>query len=493
MDSDGTGGRNLKQVKELVREMNSGKNLKENILVYSKILIETYQKATLLSVAFNYDTLYEGILEEDRKNLEQIQESLKKVNQVIGEIFPKEKKSTEPKEIEQSITVLQEVRQDNTSKMQALTTFADKLQVYEYVLNRMELKYQEKIVISDETEFVKEVVNYIFSTKDNMVINENIKEMIGQLPIRMARSYYFQLITNSLSVYIGGDKSSVESFLYMLETSAMLYKAENAENFFPEIAAFVEKMDKVVFSELEEKEYLQLTDELKEKAEKVLELSDIYMELQEIVNNLYGFVLTLKYQQEIQGEEMNACVEIIKEVYQKFQDESWQDISENLVEKLMITEGLQEEVYERLIKLEAVLHKVRIDNQREVELSKETEKFQVLNIIQKLLSTSRFIELEEEKIEEIADEAYIEEKTKEVLEKLAKQFKKNQMCINRAVIANTISKFPVFFSTAEEVKEYVENALYSCQDIAEKQACINIIHNIIEETNTFFNNWEEME
>ena len=273
----------------------------------------------------------------------------------------------------------------------------------------------------------------------------------------------------------------------MLETSAMLYKAENAGNYFPEIAAYIEKMDQVVFSELEEKEYFQLTEELKEKAEKILELSDAYMDLQGIVNNLYGFVLTLKYQQEIQEKEMNACVEIIKAVYQQFQDESWKDISGNLIENLMITEGLQEEVYETLTKLEAVLHKIRIDNQGEVELLKETEKFQVLSIIQKLLSTSKFIELEKEEIEEIADEAYVEEKTKEVLEKLARQFKGNQRCINRAVIANTISKFPVFFSTAEEVKEYVENALHSCQDIAEKQACINIIHSIIEETNAFFN------
>lgn len=480
------GGKGLKQIKELIREINNGENLNENIPIYTKKLIEVYQKSALLGLTFNYDTLYEIILEEDKKNVEKIKDSLNKINEVICKVFVEGNRTLDS--METYLLTLKQIREDNTSKMHVLTAIADKIQNYEYVLNRIELKYQDNIIVSDEMEFVKKVLNYIFSIKDNVVINENIKEVIGQLPIRMARTYYFQLIKNSLSAYIGGDKSSVESFLYMIETSAMLYETEKGKEYFPEAFSFIGEMEEINFSKLEECDYLRIVEKLEKQAKNILELSDIYLEIQGIVNSLYAFILTLKYHEEIKGKEMDACKYIIGRVYQQFRSEKWNDISEELVEQLVKTEGLQEEFYEVATKYEAILYKVRIDNCLVVDELKQTKKLETLSMIQKLLSTSKFIELETCEIEEVADDIYVEEKTKDLLDRLLIQFKQNQMCLNRAVIANTISKFPVFFSSAEEVKEYIENALQSCQDIAEKQACINIIEDIIEEADNFFRN-----
>lgn len=480
------GGRNLKQVNELIKEMNKGKKLDENIPMYSQTLLEVYQKSALLHVTLDYYTLYETILETDKKGLSEIQETLDRINEVIKIIFTDRIQNISIATLEQCINKLKEIRQENTDKMQILTAFADKMQIYEHTLNRMELKYKDNVVLSDEIEFMKKVLRYIFEIKDNMIINDRIKEMIGQLPIRMARSYYFQLIANSLSVYTGGDKTAVDNFIYMLETSAMLYKPNNTQGYFLDIANYIESLNEIIFSELDEKEYSELVIVFKDRAKEVLNISDNYMELQGIVNQLYAFVLTLLYNKNIQDEKMITCCNISKELYQCFLNCKWEEVTPSITKQLIVTEGIQEELYDSITKLETVFQKIWIDHNKKLEEINQEEKFRNLNIIQQLVSSSRFIELEKKKTEEIATEEYIEERTQEILEKLSQQFKSNQMCINRAVIANTISKLPVFFNSTDEVKDYIENALHTCQDIAEKQACITMIEEIIDENNAFF-------
>ena len=48
------------------------------------------------------------------------------------------------------------------------------------------------------------------------------------------------------------------------------------------------------------------------------------------------------------------------------------------------------------------------------------------------------------------------------------------------MIAATISKFPVFFTSSKEVEEYIREALERCQDDAERQASMNVIQAIME-------------
>ena len=68
---------------------------------------------------------------------------------------------------------------------------------------------------------------------------------------------------------------------------------------------------------------------------------------------------------------------------------------------------------------------------------------------------------------------------------MKQQFADNEMCVNRAVIAATISKFPVFFTSSKEVEEYVKEALERCQDDAERQASMNVIQAIMEDVAGF--------
>lgn len=87
------------------------------------------------------------------------------------------------------------MRNNIIRKMQALTYYVDKYNVYEFAYNRVEYKYHDYDMpanYSDE-EFTRKIMKYIFDDEDATIINSKICEIIGQLPIRMTKSKIFDM------------------------------------------------------------------------------------------------------------------------------------------------------------------------------------------------------------------------------------------------------------------------------------------------------------
>lgn len=469
----------MSQIRELVRNINKGKNLDENIPFYKNILSNVYNRSSLLHITMEYFVLYELLQEKKGEENAYLREAIDVVNQVISTAFSEEILTEDKKQ--ETLNLLLATRNDVIGKMKLLTMYTDKLSIYEHVLNRVELKYKGEVSTADVDVFVQKVCQYIFSGKDNVVVNESIKEVLAELPVRMARSKYFQLIEDSLSVYKGADKSAVDRYIYMLETSAMLYEPEGADKYFVEIKEFTERLEKMYFSALSESEFHMVCEELEEKASFISEVADLYVSIQSVLNHLYCYIYSLE-QKEMTDTSDIACVEIIRGVSALFEQGDWQEISENISEKLVHTEGKQEQLAEDLMQLETVLMDVRIGKGEKLEELGLVETFRKLEMISQLISTSgTFVEFEEQKEEKTADEAYILEQTGKLLAKLKEQFSKKEICITRAVIAATISKFPVFFTSSKEVEEYIRESLVRCTDDAERQASMNVIASIMED------------
>lgn len=468
----------MSQVKDLVRKINKGKDLDENIPAYKNILFDLYNQVSVLHVTLEYYMLYETLQEKTGEENGYLQETISVVNQLVKDTFCGESLTAEEKQ--EKIDLLVATRSDVIRKMKVLTMYTDKLQIFEHVINRIELKYEKEFPMADIDTFVQKVYQYIFSGKDNVVINESIKEILAELPVRMARSKYFQLIENSLSVYKESDRSAVDRYIYMLETSAMLYEPDGVEEYFLDVKEFTERLGKMKFADLSESEFHKVYDELEETAEYISEVADLYVEIESVLNSLYCY-LTSEDGQPLTDASDKACVEMLQCISGLFEDGEWKEVPDSLDEKLVLTEGKQEKLVEDMLQLETVLVDLQISHREKLEQLNLIEDFVKLDTIQQLLAASgTFIEFNEEEEEKTADEAYIAEQTQQLLEKLKTQFAENEMCINRAVIAATISKFPVFFTSSKEVEEYIREALERCQDDAERQASMNVIQAIME-------------
>lgn len=477
----GTGITMDKEIKHISHDIRSGRLLEENIPQLFNRLANNYQSYAAIRLAMHYYAFYEAYCDDGAAWSSEAKETISQVNNIIKDTILLSKSGEER---EKAIQTVDAIRKNVSRRMEMLTAYTDIFQTYEYVLNRQEYQFKEDLDTVDEVEFSKEILRYIFDTEDNLIINEKIKEIIGQLPIRITKQKYFDLLQDSLRAYLGADLSSLETYLYMLRTSAMLYQQEGMDSCYPRLWEMKEALSVIEYKNATKETYDRAVVTL-QAATLILETeSTVYFGLQEIVNEVYAMLLCLAYagMSASEAEEAEkAALSIIQDINQLFVLNEKTELSIDLLEKFTDLEGVQEELSFELTTMEDALYEVEQKHHAFVQSLMLNQILQVLLCSQKLLSNSLFIDLEEEKKEETVNEDRIKLEIKKLEEELTVLFAGQDKILSRAVMANTINKMPVFFKNHKEVMEYVLYSFERCTDSYEKAACIEIINAIMAE------------
>lgn len=477
-----------KNMKSICKEIQSGKNLEVNLPQLFNRLITLYEQYAEIRLTMHYYTFYEAYQETEAIRTQGEEAILKEFNDILKDYlfsdFSGEK-------MEANIKKLDKVRNEIIKQMNQLTAFTDVFQIYEYVLNRVEYRFQEVVPATADDEFAAEILRYIFDTKDNVIINDKIKEVIGQLPIRFTKNRYFDLIRDSLSIYKGADRSSLDRFVYMIKTSAMLYSPEGTNEVCESLVNLKKELAALDYKNITEEEYKHYAKQIEEAAEKINDAVDFFYGLQECVNHLYVLLIASPYAfmeggyriESFLGEmkflllpqDENICMTILKDVNTLFLNGLKEEIGEELEEKLSYTEGRQEFLSEEFESLESYFSIVRSNHVNMVESLMLSPLYHRLILSQELLGSSLFSKLDEAEDDRKVDESYLFQVQEDLLKELSQLFGSNSQYVCRAVMANTINKMPVFFQSTNDVLEYVKSSLEQCHDLAEKNACINII------------------
>ena len=85
----------MSQIKELVHNINKGKNLDENIPFYKNILSDVYNQSSLLHITMEYFVLYELLQEKKGEENAYLREVIDVVNQMVSTAFSEETLSEE--------------------------------------------------------------------------------------------------------------------------------------------------------------------------------------------------------------------------------------------------------------------------------------------------------------------------------------------------------------------------------------------------------------
>ena len=88
-----------------------------------------------------------------------------------------------------------------------------------------------------------------------MAINRKISQVIGQLPVRLTKNKFFEMLSNGLSIYKGGTKESLKNFLYMLKTTAMLENTETMTVNYPYLDDFFKEFKEIKFKKITKEQY----------------------------------------------------------------------------------------------------------------------------------------------------------------------------------------------------------------------------------------------
>lgn len=476
------------KIRECINEINKAKDAKELLPEYVEQSMQLHGQSARIRMMMEYYIFYEIVSEGINPYISSVQDMIEKLNRVVAQVFSgpySEERAAEWR------TELLAMRQDSMDRMQVLTGYVDCFVVYEYILNRVQYRFEKQERLPADTEFAQEVMNFIFSSKDNAVVNDNLRVVIGQLPMRMTRKHYFDLIRDCISVYKGSDISSLEGFLYMFRTSAMLYRDANQEKYFTEFKAVLEELEQVEFETMDQDLYQIYAEKIRVNASKLTDLSDLYMQIGQLLNELYSIVLTMPYQSE--EDAMPEADLVIRGLQDLFAQEGssygeaspWSEAEEELEaeedkmawlgEHLTFAEGRQEKLGELLDVAEAALDEIRGSRKEDIESAGLQKAFAELHQLSMLNSNSVFAPLEEAEEEGQVTARIAEAETERLITELKDMFQGQNRMLRRAIMAGTVEKLPTFFSSAQEVADYIINSLNQCDDAAEKYASKQLI------------------
>ena len=473
-------------MKKYIIEISKNKNLESNLPIYASYMMDLYNKRAGVEFAMDYYT-FQGMISDNVTKDDYLLKYTKEFNDIIANyvlnIIVDDGR-------EQAIAKIDSLRNNVYNVVEVLTCYADIFARYEYVINRCEYLFNEIKTNSKYTDedFTREVMQYIFSEEDNAVVNSRICEIISELPLRMTKNKFFELLDGGMSVYKDTDKITIDDFIYSVETSAMLKMPENMEHY-TELFEIYNEIKAIDYKNITEKEYRDTAEKLNFAADYIERATDIFMILQGLINKAYVMVIAAPYV-DTEDKEVKNSVDMIRNINENFYNDEFITLEEKITDNFIFLEGVPEKIQNIIQSAEYVLDDVKKDKLDIVKNIMADKIYLGLFLCEKLLSDSLFINLSaeynifEEKTVDKNDETditeYLREKQDKLITELTEFFNSNQKIVNKSVMSLVLSKLPVFFNNITEVQDYIYNSLNNCTNKAEKAACIEIINGLME-------------
>lgn len=461
-------------MKKIVGDLLKNRNVTSGLTEYCGKFMEINNKYAYIRLAMNYYTYYvmqqesDGIMDADYNGY------FNQINDIIAKNV-----NGETEETQAHIHSLVGMRDEIIKKVKDVTCFVDKYNIYEHAMNRVEYRFKEGELpsgYSDEN-FTRKLMQFIFEDEDNMMVNSKIKDVIGQLPIRMIKNKFYDMISNGLTIYNGSTKDSVQDFLYMIKSSSMLEETDTMNESYPYLFEAFEELKKIKFKDISKEQYEEVNDMLSEIAAYIDEQMDSAMMIQEILNDFLLVLYTDKCC--LNDNIIKGCKEIIQDTNLLFMGKFSPKTLEEIEDMFVMLEGEQEQLYPKLTSYD-ITDQIRSSFSEKIKELNLEKDYEIVYKLPKLNSDSIFVDMEKEEDNTLVDEDYIEKEKEKLFDSYNVLFAENEKMINRAVMSAALSELPVFFNNISELQDFIYNTLSVCSDRAEKIACIEILESIMQ-------------
>ena len=458
-----------RESKIIYTDILADRNREENILKYQTLLASAFYNYASIKLSLNFFTGLEMSDEYENSDLDEVGIILK--NSILSEKNPSEDDMSR-------ITAL---RDAITDKMKILTCYTDALEIYEYVLNRREAEIKESVPEKVDTDSLSDAMfRYVFSDNDKVIVNSRIQDFIAQLPVRMTKQRFLDIVSNSLNIYKGGEQESLLGFADTIKDAAVINIPEGFDTEYPELFEIYNKLSSADYSELESDAFDELSLSLSKATEKIESEVTNYLMIMEIIND----ALIMLYSGSIKdnARKTDEALSAEKIIYTLAGADDIYKAAEEVDSLLPALEGAQEDAYEILLSIEANLDELSSSYEDEFsDNEKIIDNFKALKRSDMLTSSSLFMDIDKDFsiINNVADEAFIETVKSDVTDALTEALKGKNKYVRRSIMAKVLATMPVFFNSQDEIKEYFDSALRGCGDNSELKACENIVNDIM--------------
>ena len=368
-----------------------------------------------------------------------------------------------------------ELRQDVIREMEKVTDYTDAFQAYEYVMNRIEGRFAPKLIGKkpEDTESL---------TEENPVLVYNCARSgsptrtdagdYRTAPVRFTKQKFFALLEDRLSIYKGLPRSGFEDILYILRSEGLLNRPMAREEAYGTLFDRMKAFEQADLRHLTAQEYRHLASELEEGSREINALSGEILCLIDMVNDLCVILLAQGTAVSDLSCEQNTK-EILKGIQTLFASKEWEDIPEEVTDRLPALEGKQEQYFEQWFRDDISLEELQEENGPEAEAAWKAGL---------LMSGSAFMSLEKPDADETeVDEAFFREKLDALFKDMGERWKELPKAVVRAAMAKCLSSLPANFQSLDEAREYIQGSLDSCSDEIEREACADLIRGLMEE------------
>ncbi|MDO4316699.1 MAG: hypothetical protein Q4C48_00695 [Lachnospiraceae bacterium] len=371
-----------------------------------------------------------------------------------------------PLEETQKIERLSALRGATTENVEALAALVDRLMIPEYLLNRAEYSFRDELPERDTENEARELLQHIFSSEDPVVVNQRIRDMVFQLPVRMTKQRFFDLVQQGLSAYQDGELSALDGFCERIAAAAGL----------PGKRQIGQSHRAALAEELSALDYGALTKERWEDARQRLEAVEAELEaetdfgcnMQGILNDTLCIVLVAPHAEDSSAARkqfLPFVTRLLGLALQGVRTGEWKTVPEEEADCFSWMEGKLEQYSESVLKLESAFESLP---------EKERAPYRSLEKAGKLMSTSAFASLEDEPSEAVTPEL-LEARRQELFRLLEGAMEGKSRKYVRAMMASMLKELPVFFDSHTDVMNYVLASLGGCKDPAEKNAALDLL------------------
>ena len=445
-----------------IRGIAHGHMTKDNLTGFASMMTSDARTLSLARIAMNLP-VYLDMGEEQSDEYTRVSKLSAAYCSLLGRVNKELISGLDEKREEEALSL----RKESTQIMELLSAYTDRFTVYEYVLNRLEYRFSGASLEAGYSD--EDMTQKLSSETDQTVRQSMLVSIIEQLPMRMTRKRFFQVLAEGMDAYKGSDKEAVDGQLFMLRTAAMLEEPAEFKQSFPAFYEVVETFKQAPLSTVSEAEWNKLHDMLADAMEELNSQMDRMLLLQELINDLCVVTMT-------EGctwtEQHKTCSSIISFTLTPGTDEA------ALNAMLTALEGIQEQYSMTFQEKSTLVDELMQSSKEQLSEQGMLETFSKLEVLSKLLSSSRFADIEQKQESETVEASYIEEQTAALISELETFLKSSSKPLARAVMAKLVTMVPLFIRDYNQLEEYIQNSLSSCSDVAEKLACIEIIRSL---------------
>ena len=454
-------------INNIKKEEGSAESLKE----YIDFARSSYMAYAAVDFAMNFYTMSLNLIEREEDNADyadELKDMVGTLQKLVKKVIDGEPVSDADKE------TIDKLRAAAEKRIQIVTSYVEHFDVYEYVMNRVEFAALGGANEVDREALTDRIVNFIFKDKDQPMIMDRMKSILAQLPVRMTRQRFCDILSGALDLYKGADRKALSDFAEMFKGITLLTKPEGFDEGHDGLKSLLESFEQADYSTIDSATYNDLKDKLTEEVENMEAESSDYILLTQLINSAYVMLISADVREQATGiRGYNESVDIINDVLSKSID------TEDGFYKL---EGVPEELSEETTALLSAGQSLAEEYEAKLKEEGLYESYMLTDTYYKLMSTSLFASLTEENNaeEQLADSADVEVVKKELTELITDKLSGMKKQVKRAVMAAGISAIPVFFNSVDEIRNYVSYVLDSVNDAAELHATKLLIDGIID-------------